>query len=207
MPWRAILGSLLALWFPSAVTGKSPTQIPCECEYQRAVEPFLAKYRVPRRQGTGRSTNSRMTPPSPRGCRMLLQRPKWLLQNATNRGRDENSQAGTRLDGRLPHTHGPPQPSAADRVVIRRLNLAEQHARDLLGVTLRPADDFPPSPGTRFDTVGGTRSRCRALVEKVPRGRRDRGADGVFGVGPMGPSGVPHQAVVLRGRLLQELGP
>ena len=58
---------------------------------------------------------------------------------------------------------------APARGVIRRLNRAEYNntVRDLLGVTSRPADDFPPDvPGHGFDNVGGTLTVSPALVEK-----------------------------------------
>src|SRR5262249_30529575 len=59
--------------------------------------------------------------------------------------------------------------AAPARGVNRRLNRAEYNntVRDLLGVTSRPADDFPPDvPGHGFDTSGGTLTVSPALVEK-----------------------------------------
>src|SRR5436305_4798254 len=88
------------------------------------------------------------------------------------------------------------QSAAPVRAVARRLNRTEYNntVRDLLGVTLRPADDFPPDvPGHGFDTVGGTLTVSPALAEQylAAAGKVARAA--VFGVGPLKPERVAHQ--------------
>lgn len=88
------------------------------------------------------------------------------------------------------------QTSAPQRLVIRRLNRAEYNntIRDLLGVTFRPADDFPADvPAHGFDTVGGTLSVPPALVEKYLAAAEKVARTAVFGVGPLKPERVPHQ--------------
>ncbi len=55
------------------------------------------------------------------------------------------------------------------RVTIRRLNRAEYNntIRDLLGITLRPADDFPSDDvGSGFDNIGDVLSLPPLLMEK-----------------------------------------
>jgi PAS domain-containing protein len=61
---------------------------------------------------------------------------------------------------------GPPDPG---RVTIRRLNRAEYNntVRDLLGVTFRPADDFPSDDvGSGFDNIGDVLTLPPLLMEK-----------------------------------------
>ncbi len=61
---------------------------------------------------------------------------------------------------------GPPDPG---RVTIRRLNRAEYNntVRDLLGVTFKPADDFPSDDvGNGFDNIGDVLTLPPLLMEK-----------------------------------------
>jgi hypothetical protein len=61
-----------------------------------------------------------------------------------------------------------PEPDA-DRVTVRRLNRAEYNntIRDLVGLDLRPADDFPPDDvGAGFDNNGDVLSLPPILLEK-----------------------------------------
>ena len=61
------------------------------------------------------------------------------------------------------HTHDP------GHVTIRRLNRAEYNntIRDLIGVSLRPADDFPSDDvGNGFDNMGDVLSLSPLLLEK-----------------------------------------
>src|SRR5687768_5788660 len=61
---------------------------------------------------------------------------------------------------------GPPDPG---RVTIRRLNRAEYNntVRDLLGVSFRPADDFPSDDvGSGFDNIGDVLTLPPLLMEK-----------------------------------------
>ena len=60
----------------------------------------------------------------------------------------------------------PPNPG---HLVVRRLNRAEYNntVRDLVGVDLRPADDFPQDDtGYGFDTIGAVLSLPPVLMEK-----------------------------------------
>ena len=59
--------------------------------------------------------------------------------------------------------------AGADRASVRRLNRSEYNntVHDLVGVALRPADDFPPDDTSEgFDTVGGALSVSPTLVER-----------------------------------------
>ena len=61
------------------------------------------------------------------------------------------------------------KPTDPGRVTIRRLNRAEYNntIRDLLGITLRPADDFPSDDvGSGFDNIGDVLSLPPLLMEK-----------------------------------------
>jgi hypothetical protein len=82
------------------------------------------------------------------------------------------------------------------RVALRRLNRAEYNntVRDLLGVTFRPADDFPPDvPGHGFDTVGGTLTVSPALAEKYLTAAEKVARTALFGVELLKPERVLHQ--------------
>jgi hypothetical protein len=86
--------------------------------------------------------------------------------------------------------------SAPTHVVMRRLNRAEYNntVRDLLGVTFRPADDFPPDvPAYGFDNVGGTLTVSPALVEKYLAAAEKVARTALFGVEPLKPERVAHQ--------------
>ncbi len=62
-------------------------------------------------------------------------------------------------------------------VTIRRLNRAEYNntIRDLVGISLRPADDFPSDDvGNGFDNMGDVLSLSPLLLEQVSDGCRER---------------------------------
>ena len=70
------------------------------------------------------------------------------------------------------------------RVTSRRLNRAEYNntVRDLLGVTLRPADEFPlDDAGYGFDTVGDVLSVSPLLMEKYMTAARRLSRAAVYG--------------------------
>lgn len=86
--------------------------------------------------------------------------------------------------------------AGSDRVRLRRLNRAEYNntVRDLLGVTLRPADDFPPDPpGHGFDNVAGTLSVSPVLTEKYLAAAEKVARAAVFGAPPLTPERVVHE--------------
>lgn len=78
------------------------------------------------------------------------------------------------------------RPAGGDpgRVTSRRLNRAEYNntVRDLLGVALRPADDFPlDDAGYGFDTVGDVQSVSPLLMEKYMAAARAVSQAAVYG--------------------------
>lgn len=82
------------------------------------------------------------------------------------------------LPGRAATEQGP------GRVVSRRLNRAEYNntVRDLLGVTVRPADEFPlDDAGYGFDTVGDVLSVSPMLMEKYIAAARKLSKLAVYG--------------------------
>ena len=83
-----------------------------------------------------------------------------------------------RLPGRSPSVSEP------GRVTSRRLNRAEYNntVRDLLGVTLRPADEFPlDDAGYGFDTIGDVLSVSPMLMEKYIAAARRLSRVAVYG--------------------------
>src|SRR5581483_6085166 len=88
------------------------------------------------------------------------------------------------------------QAADADRVRLRRLNRAEYNntVRDLLGVDLSPADDFPQdTPGHGFDTAAGALTVSPVLVEKYLAAAERVARAAVFGPPPMKPERVVHE--------------
>ncbi|MBI2424021.1 MAG: DUF1592 domain-containing protein [Candidatus Hydrogenedentes bacterium] len=68
------------------------------------------------------------------------------------------------------------------RVTMRRLNRVEYNntVRDLLGVTTRPSDDFPPDDsGYGFDTIGDVLTLSPLLAEKYLRAAEQIARDAV----------------------------
>jgi hypothetical protein len=77
------------------------------------------------------------------------------------------------------------------RVTVRRLNRAEYNntVRDLLGVTLRPADDFPADDsGYGFDNIGDVLTVPPVLMERYMRAARELAEAAVPLGGPRKPS-------------------
>jgi hypothetical protein len=73
-------------------------------------------------------------------------------------------------------------------VTIRRLNRAEYNntVRDLLGVTIRPADDFPSDDvGNGFDNMGDVLSLSPLLMEKYVAAAERLASVALFGVDPV----------------------
>src|SRR5205814_8873242 len=82
----------------------------------------------------------------------------------------------------------PPDPG---RVTARRLNRTEYNntVRDLLGVDLRPADEFPnDDSGYGFDNIGDVLSTSPLLVEKQLAAAERIARTAIFGTGAIKPS-------------------
>ena len=81
----------------------------------------------------------------------------------------------------------PPDPG---QVVVRRLNRAEYNntVRDLIGLDLRPADDFPQDDtGYGFDTIGAVLSLPPVLMEKYLAAADQVSHTAIFGPRPIKP--------------------
>jgi mono/diheme cytochrome c family protein len=82
------------------------------------------------------------------------------------------------------------------RITTRRLNRTEYNntVRDLLGVDLRPADDFPPDDaGYGFDNIGDVLSMSPMLMEKYLKAAESVARTALFGVENLKPSTITHQ--------------
>src|SRR5437764_9675460 len=134
-------------------------------DYQRAVQPFLAKHcfacHADKERGdvrldrfTDEAALAQGLPTIEKALDVLRQR-VMPPKKRPRPGDDELKPVLAWMDAFV--TRGDGQQSAAPvRAVARRLNRTEYNntVRDLLGVTLRPADDFPPDvPGHGVDTV------------------------------------------------------
>jgi len=86
------------------------------------------------------------------------------------------------------------------RVVIRRLNRTEYNntVRDLLGVIIRPADDFPSdNSGYGFDNIGAALSMSPALTEKYVTAAENVARTAVFGVERLKPVRITHEPFIV----------
>ncbi len=93
----------------------------------------------------------------------------------------------------------PPNPG---RVTARRLNRTEYNntVRDLLGVTLRPADDFPEDDsGYGFDNIGDVLSLSPVLMEKYLSAAEKISRAALYGPDEVKPAGERFQPQGHRG--------
>ncbi len=151
----------------------------------QAQEPFLRKYCTGCHNDTSKAGNLSLAGARPEGA-------------AWERVLDKVSR------GQMPPL-GMPRPTAEEiagfvgktpagpgRVVSRRLNRAEYNntVRDLLGVSLRPADEFPfDDQGYGFDTVGDVLSVSPMLMEKYLSAARRLARVAVYGEPAPGKAG------------------
>ena len=80
---------------------------------------------------------------------------------------------------------------SSGRVTARRLNRVEYNntVRDLLGVDLQPADDFPQDDsGYGFDNIGAVLSLSPVLMEKYLAAAEKISRTAIFGVAPLKPT-------------------
>jgi hypothetical protein len=83
------------------------------------------------------------------------------------------------------------------RVTARRLNRAEYNntTRDLLGIDLRLADDFPQDDsGYGFDNIGDVLSLSPVLMEKYVAAAEKAARTAIFGFEPLKPTLVRHRS-------------
>lgn len=160
---------------PSGTTASSAA---AEAEYQQSIRPFLQKYCYDC-HGTEKQKADLSLERFNQEASLHPERQIWeeVLRRLRNREMPpesrpqpedaERDRVATWLDNRLfPIDCEKPDPG---RVTIRRLNRAEYNntIRDLLGVELRLADDFPADDsGYGFDNIGDALSLSPLLLEK-----------------------------------------
>jgi len=179
LPTAALLLALLlaagAVWL--GASGRSPSK-PAPAEFARDIQPLLATYcfecHGEARQKSGVAFHSLTDLPTARRQRELWTRVREQLQ-AGEMPPDSADQPTAAERQRLlqwiandlfPLDCRNPDPG---RVTIRRLNRSEYNhtLRDLLGVDLRPADDFPADDtGYGFDNIGDVLSVSALLFER-----------------------------------------
>ncbi len=96
------------------------------------------------------------------------------------------------------------RPIDPGRVTTRRLNRTEYNntVRDLLGIDLRPADDFPnDDSGYGFDNIGDVLSTSPLLVEKQLAAAERIARTAIFGTGALKPSVT--KLPMLNGRVVE----
>ncbi len=202
----AMLGPVLVLGFASLGGQAADSSSAAEWqEYQRAVQPFLAKHclacHADKESGDIRLDRFRDQAALAEGLPAIEKARDALRKRAMppkRRPRPDEEEVRPVLawmDANIARMDQQ-QSAAPTRPIVRRLNRAEYNntVHDLLGVTLRPADDFPPDvPGLGFDTVGGALSVSPALAERYLAAAEKVARAAVFGVGPLKPERVAHQ--------------
>ena len=112
---------------------------------------------------------------------------QWLAQQlATKPGK-----SGTGISPVNSATRDPAAEISSGRVTARRLNRVEYNntVRDLLGVDLHPADDFPQDDsGYGFDNIGDVLSLSPVLMEKYLAAAEKISRTATFGVQPLKPT-------------------
>src|SRR2546428_9631552 len=97
------------------------------------------------------------------------------------------------IEGEFKRTDTPATARGTERVTVRRLNRAEYNntVRELLGVDLRPADNFPQDDsGYGFDNVADVLSLSPVLMEKYLAAAEQVARAAVFGPEPIKPTMV-----------------
>ncbi len=172
-------------------------------EYERTVRPFFAKYcfacHTDKERGEVRLDRFPDEKELAKGLPTLEKAVGVLRAHAMPpKGKPQPAAGEIKpvlawLDGFLARAD---RQAAPARAVVRRLNRAEYNntVRDLLGVTFRPADDFPADvPGHGFDNVGGTLTVSPALVEKYLAAAEKVARTALFGAEPLKPERWFHQ--------------
>jgi len=153
-------------------------------EYVQTVKPFLAKNCVGCHNDQTKLANLSLTNPAPAVW------PKVFDKLSSGRMPPPGSPQPSKAEvasviAWLERQAGAVNPTAdPGRVTSRRLNRAEynQTVRDLLGVSLRPADDFPlDDAGYGFDNIGDVLSVSSLLMEKYLAAAKQLSSVAVYG--------------------------
>ena len=106
------------------------------------------------------------------------------------------------LKSELPPADRPVEPPSPGRVTAHRLNRSEYDntIRDLLGIDLRPAADFPPDDsGYGFDVIADVLSLPPVLLEMYVGAAEKVVHSALFGPGPIKPTAATFEDVRTRG--------
>jgi mono/diheme cytochrome c family protein len=197
LSWIAVAGAAIVsgLFTGSTVLGQAGA--PANGEFEQNVVPVLARNCV--RCHSDRQQAGTLSLEALRDSAAALQRPDvWqkVLDKVTSGQMPPRPSSPLSPDDlaavsawirKLPGiTEASTNPSSSDpgRVTARRLNRAEYNntIRDLLGVTLRPADEFPiDDSGYGFDNIGDVLSLSPMLMEKYLNAARVVARAAVFG--------------------------
>ena len=197
---------VLGMVWVSGVSGEEAARVQSDFpSFQKTVQPFLAKYCLECHDETA-SGDVRLDEWASeealvKGMGVIEEAGSMLRKHAMPPKRKAQPGEGESKDvlawidafiARMDKTL-PPNPA---KVVIRRLNRSEYDntVRDLLGVTFKPAEDFPPDDsGYGFDNIGATLSMNPTLMEKYLAAAEKVARTAVFGVEATQPERVAHE--------------
>jgi hypothetical protein len=197
------LCALLAALSPTPIHAQSKLSVTDWQTFQKAVQPLLADYcfecHAEKAKGGVRLdqfTNDKSLSDRAKTVEKtleMLEKKAMPPEARPQPGDEELKQALAWLDAYADRRE---KAARSDQVRIRRLNRAEYNntVRDLLGVDVRPAEDFPQdTPGYGFDTVAGTMTLSPVLMEKYLAAAEKVARTAVFGVAPKKLERVVHE--------------
>jgi hypothetical protein len=199
---------VVAALFASPSGGQSPVKTPPNDleAFQKTVQPFLAKHCLECHGEKKQSGDVRLDLfqdatalaqgyPTLEKAEAMLRKHVMPPQKRPQPGDDESKPVLAWLDGFITRMDALSSNNPG-RVVIRRLNRTEYNnsVRDLLGVVLQPADDFPPDDsGYGFDNIGSVLSLSPVLMEKYLDAAETVARTALFGPPLMKVSRVTHE--------------
>ena len=153
---------------------------PAQDVYSATVKPFVAKYCLACHSDQAKAGNLSLATPAANWDRVAdrLSTGRMPPLGAPRPPQAEIAAVVRWAEARTATTSDP------GRVTSRRLNRAEYNnsVRDLLGLTLRPADEFPiDDAGYGFDTVGDVQTVSPLLMEKYIAAARKLSRVAVYG--------------------------
>lgn len=197
--------TLAVLTVPAAAAALAARPAPAPAPFDRTIRPFLAKYCIACHSGKSagggvdlaRFTSAAGLKQDPHVWEHVVQ--KLETRQMPPPQAPQPTPAASRavtgwIRGELARLEklAPPDPG---RVTARRLNRAEYNntVRDLLGVDLQPADDFPQDDsGYGFDNIGDVLSLSPALMERYLTAAERLTRTALFGPMPVKPTQARH---------------
>jgi mono/diheme cytochrome c family protein len=176
---KAMLGALLLLGLAAAAPAREDGPAPAAPVFETSVKPFLTKTcyvcHNARLKNGGLDLEGSATPAAIAGDPRTWEKVALKLRTGEMppkelpRPSEEEQAAVVRWIGEELARADQAAPPDAGRVTARRLNRTEYNntVHDLLGVSVRPADDFPQDDsGYGFDNIGDVLSLSPVLMEK-----------------------------------------